>query len=399
MNLDLEFVRSHFPALESGFVFLDNAGGSQTLRNVPELIEDYLLNCNVQHGATYAVSEEAATHLKHAQAAMAVFMNSSRVEEIVFGSSATMLTRLLAEAMASRFEEGDEIIVCRHDHEANIGPWVAMEKHGVEVRWWKHNPDTWRLEPDDLRGLLTERTRFIAFNHVSNILGTINPVTELTDIAHDAGVRVCVDGVAWASHRRMDMQALRPDFYIWSTYKVFGPHCAIMYGDYDALLDLDNVNHYVIPRDSIPNKLQPGNPNYELAWGCTAIRDYIEGLARRHDVIEPFDLIAAYEQQLADRLLTFLAGKPGVKVFGAPSSGSAERVSTISFVVVGRDSKAIVEAVDPHGIGIRYGHFYSVRLIEDLGLAPQNGVVRVSMIHYNTEAEVDRLIQVLDTIL
>ena len=399
MSLDLEFVRSHFPALESGFVYLDNAGGSQTLRNVPELIEGYLLNCNVQHGASYAVSEEAAAHLKHAEAAMAVFMNASRMEEIVFGPSTTILLRLLAQSMAGQFREGDDIIVSRVDHEANIGPWEWLERLGVNIRWWNVNRDTWRLEPHDLKALLSDRTRFVAFTHLSNILGTVNPLAELTDIAHDAGARVCVDGVAWAAHRRINMQELDADFYVWSTYKVFGPHYAVMYGKYDALLGLDNVNHRFIGEDDVPYKLQPAGANYELAWGCTAIRDYFEEVARRHDVIEPFDLVSVHEQGLAQKLLDFLGNKEGVRILGSSSHAREDRVPTISFVVGDRDSKEIVDAVDPWGIGIRYGHFYAQRLIEDLGLTPQNGVVRVSMVHYNTEDEVDRLIAALDPVL
>jgi len=406
---DLDFVRAQFPALAGGWVFLDNAGGSQILGRVVDRITDYLKTSNVQLGASYAVSQRAGERMQEAQRRTAELVNAERPEEVVMGPTSTLLVQLLARAMAHQFTPGDEVVVTRADHESNIGAWVGLASIGVIPRFWEVNPDTGALELDDLGRVMSTRTKLVAFTHASNILGTINPVAAITRFVHDRGAKVCVDGVAYAPHRAVDVRAWDVDYYVLSLYKVYGPHHALLYGKYAHLLELANLYHYFIANDRIPYKLQPGNPNYELSYGAIGIADYLvelgartgasAGASPRARIEAAFAAIADHEEALADRLLSYLTTKPRVRVIGATTADRAVRVPTISFVADDVDSQTIVRHIDTLQIGIRFGDFHSRRLVEHLDLARHNGVVRVSMVHYNTVAEIDRLIRGLDEVL
>ncbi|MCQ0988242.1 cysteine desulfurase-like protein [Jiella marina] len=402
MALDLDFVRSQFPALAGEWAFMDNAGGSQTLARVAERVSDYLLTSNVQTGASYAPSLKSTERVREARKAYAHYMNADP-SEIVMGASTTALLRYLSEAMVGRLQPGDEIIVTNVDHEANIGPWLKHEARGVVVKFWRCNPETFELELDGLKSLISERTKLVCVTHASNILGTINPIPEIAEIVHAAGAELCVDGVAYAPHRALDMQTLGADYYVFSSYKVFGPHFAVMWGRKDKLRELDNIYHFFFSKDSVPHKLEPGNINYECAYGAIGAVDYVEELGRKAGAGEGraaieagFADIAEQERAITARLMDFLESRNSVRIIGRRSSAIEDRVATVSFTVEDRGSKAVVEAVDPAKVGIRHGHFYAYRLIDDLGLMDRNGVVRVSMVHYNTLEEVDRLIAALE---
>ncbi len=407
--LDLAFVRSQFPALAGDWVFLDNAGGSQILGRVVDRISDYLKTSNVQLGASYAISQRAGERLQEAQRRTAEFVNALRPEEVVMGPTSTLLVQLLARAMAHQFTPGDEVVVTRADHESNIGAWVRLESIGVIPRFWELNPETQTLDLDDLGRVMSKRTKLVAFTHASNIFGTIHPVAEITRFVHERGAKVCVDGVAYAPHRAVDVRAWDVDYYVLSLYKVYGPHHALLYGKYAHLLELENLYHYFIANDRIPYKLQPGNPNYELSYGAIGIADYLAELgvrtgakadaSPRAQMEQAFAAIADHEEVLADRLLNYLSTKPKVRVIGATTAAKAVRVPTISFVVDGLDSETIVRHIDTLQIGIRFGDFHSRRLIEHLDLSRHHGAVRVSMVHYNTVEEIDRLIQGLDEVM
>ena len=407
--LDLAFVRAQFPALEGDWVFLDNAGGSQILGRVVDRISDYLKTTNVQLGASYAISQRAGERQQEAQRRTAELVNAERPEEVVMGPTSTLLVQLLARAMARQFSPGDEVVVTRADHESNIGAWVRLQSIGVVPRFWELNPDTQTLELDDLGRVMSPRTRLVAFTHASNIFGTIHPVAEITRFVHERGAKVCVDGVAYAPHRAVDVRAWDVDYYVLSLYKVYGPHHALLYGKYAHLLELENLYHYFIANDRIPYKLQPGNPNYELSYGAIGIAEYLAELGARSGALpgaspraqmeSAFAAIADHEETLADRMLGYLATKRGVRVIGATTADKTVRVPTISFVVDDLDSETIVRHIDTLQIGIRFGDFHSRRLVEHLGLSRHHGAVRVSMVHYNTVEEIDRLIQGLDEVL
>ncbi|EWY42087.1 aminotransferase [Skermanella stibiiresistens SB22] len=402
--LDLDFVRSQFPALNGDWVFFDNAGGSQTLRTVADRISDYLLTSNVQLGASYSVSQRSGERVRDAHAVIAEFIGASRPEEVVMGPSTTALMYTLSAALAEQIDAGDEIIVTDCDHEANIGPWLKLKERGAAIKVWATNPETLELDLADLDALMTPRTKLVCFTHASNILGTINPVAEITRFVHERGARVVVDAVALAPHRAAEVTEWDVDFYVFSFYKVYGPHHAVLYGKYDQLLALPSLNHFFIGRTVVPYKLQQGNVNYELSVGCTAIADYLVELGtrtgtqsgRRTQILAGFDAIAQQEEILAERLLAYLRGRDDVAIIGHTHGDRAKRVPTISFVARGRQSDDIVTKVDASNIGIRFGDFYARRLIERLDLTSRKGVIRVSMVHYNTVDEVDRLVQALD---
>ena len=399
--LDLDFVRSQFPALGSGgWAFFDNAGGSQVLRSVAERVADYLLTTSVQTGASYAVSQQATARQQEARAKIARFIGATRPEEVVLGPSTTVLMRFLATAMASQLKPGDEIVLTDFDHESNIGPWLMLKERGVVFRTWSIEPETFDIDLADLEKLMSPRTRLVCVTHCSNILGVINPIAEIAAIVHAHGAKLCVDAVAYAPHRAVDVEASGADYYVFSFYKVYGPHFAVLWGRYEHLLELDGLYHYFYGRDKVPMKLEPGNINYELAWGCTGIVDYFDelggGTGDRAAIMRAFEAVAAHEEALSQRLLGWLRGQNGIRVIGSARADRATRVPTIAFKIEGHDSADLVRALDPHRIGIRYGDFHSRRLLERLGLADGNGVVRVSMVHYNTIEEVDRLIAALD---
>jgi selenocysteine lyase/cysteine desulfurase len=431
--LDLSFARAAFPALAGETVFMDNAGGSLTLGSVADRIRDYLLTTDVQLGASYGVSVAASERYASARDRFADYVNAEASEEIVFGASTTMLLRSVAEAMRPLIEPGDEIVVTNVDHEANIGCWLGLEAVGARIRFWERNHDTGALELDDLDALLGERTRLVCVGHVSNVLGAIHPIRAVARRARAVGAWSCVDGVAYAPHRAVDVRALEVDFYAFSLYKVYGPHHALLYARREPFLQLANLNHFFYDRNSIPHKLEPGNANYELSWGAAGVVDYLEALGARSGWAsqggagassEPsrggglgadtevsdalpgaaarmaaWAAIAAHEEALAERLLAFLRGREDVRIIGPSTADRTLRVPTISFAHHARSSSEIVSAVDRHGIGIRYGHFYAHRLVEDLGLMDQDGVVRVSLVHYNTLDEVERLVGVLEEVL
>ena len=403
MTLDLAFVRSQFPALAGGFAFFDNAGGSQVLRSVAERVADYLLTTSVQTGASYDLSRQASERLAEARAKAARLVNAARPEEVVFGPSTTVLMRFLATAMARQFEPGDEIVVTVFDHESNIGPWLTLEDRGVVFKVWSIDRDSFAVDLAELDRLMTPRTKLVCVTHASNILGAVMPVADIARLVHARGAKLCVDGVAYAPHRAVDVAALAVDYYVFSFYKTYGPHFAMLYGHYENLLALDGLYHYFYGRDRVPMKLEPGNTNYELAWGCGGIVDYLDGLGGgtgdRAAIDRAFDGIARHEEAIGERLLSYLRGRNDVRIVGPRTADRAVRVPTISFKAEGRDSGAIVREVDKAGIGIRFGDFHSRRLVEHLGLAEGEGVVRVSMVHYNTLEEVDRLVAALDRAL
>ena len=338
-----------------------------------------------------------------ARAKIARLLGAERPEEIVLGPSTTVLAQFLSRAMEGSLKPGDEIVVTNFDHESNIGPWRALEKRGIVIKEWSIDRDSYEIDLDELDRLLTDRTRLVAVTHASNILGTINPIKEIARRVHERGAEIVVDAVAYAPHRAVNVPNLDVDYYIFSFYKTYGPHFAVMYGKYEKLLELDGLYHYFYGREKVPMKLEPGNTNYELAWGSAGIVDYIDALGGstgdRAAIDRAFDKIASHETLLGEKLLAYLRDRNDVRVVGRRDSAMERRVPTIAFKVEGRDSAEIVRSTEADRIGIRFGDFHSRRLIEHLGLAEGNGVVRVSMVHYNTPEEVDRLIESLDRAL
>jgi cysteine desulfurase family protein (TIGR01976 family) len=404
----LEHVRSRFPALGSSWALFDNAGGSVPLGSVVDRAAAYMRGHAVQLGATYELSARAGAEVAEGHRAAERLVGAAR-GEVVLGASTTANLRLLARALRPLWNAGDEVVVTNLDHEANVGPWRALEREGIVVREWRFRPDTHALDAGDLEPLLGPRTKLVAFTHCANVVGSIHDAAAIVRRVHAAGALACVDGVAFAPHRLVDVAAIGADFYAVSLYKTYGPHLALLHGRHERLLEARSQNHFFFGEDELPYKLEPGGVPHELAASLPAVPEYLLDLEsrlpgggageERDRLARVFDAIASHEAALVEPLLAFLRGRRGVRIVGEPTADPARRVPTVAFTVDGRDASEVPAALDAAGVAIRYGHFYAHRAIEAMGLLARNGVVRVSMVHYNTPAEVGRLLEALDKTL
>ena len=407
-NLDVAFCRSQFPALDGGWVYLENAGGTLVPRQVIGRVTDYMTTCQVQPGAGYAPSARAAGRIAEGRAVLAALINAEP-QEIVVGPSTTSNVYVLSHALRPLLAPGDEIIVTNQDHEANNGAWRQLETRGVVVREWRMNGDTDDLEIEDLEALLTDKTKLVCFNHCSNIVGLIHDVKAIVAKIHEAGALACVDGVAFAPHRRVDVKALDVDFYLYSPYKVFGPHMGVLYGKRELLSLLASQSHYFLPQDDFQRRLCPGGLNYELTAAAAGIGEYFEQVHEQHfpranvdtqeRLNQVFGLFARHEGALSRAIEGFLTSKPSVRLTGRGGAARRERVGVFAFTVNGRDSREVAEALRARQIGIHADDFYAARCIDALGLREQGGVVRASLAHYNDAADVERLLGHLDETL
>ena len=398
------WVRSRFPALATEWALFDNAGGSVPLAGVVSRVHDHMLRLGVQLGASYPHSVEATERVAGGHRAAECLLNAPE-GTVVLGPSTTANLRTLAHALGATFATGDEIVVTNLDHESNIGAWRMLESRGIVVREWRLRADTQRLHVEDLDAVLNSRTRLVAFTHCANIVGSIHDAKQVIDRVHAAGALACVDGVAYAPHRLVDVQALGADFYVVSLYKVFGPHLGMMYVKAEHLARVKSQNHFFLGDVATPYKLEPGGVPHELASALPAIPEHLLELdARlpgggagdeRTRMARAFDAIAAHEAALSEPLLAFLGSRAGVRVLGEPTADPACRVPTVAFAVAGKRASEVPPRIDRARVGIRWGTFYAHRAIEALGLAEQDGVVRVSLAHYNTPSEVTRLIDAL----
>ncbi|KAH6972085.1 pyridoxal phosphate-dependent transferase [Ilyonectria sp. MPI-CAGE-AT-0026] len=391
----VENARAQFPALAKKQIFGDNAGGSQVLGTVAKSISQYLVETNVQLGASYKTSTQSTRIFDDAYKAAAKYVNAS-VEEIVIGASTTQVLRNLAAAL--KLQPGDEVILSEADHESNIDPWLHRAAlAGAIVKWWtpvdRKNP---KLDPDALRNLMTSKTRLVACTHASNILGSIQDIRAIANVVHEVpGALLCVDGVAYAPHRAIDVEEIGADFYAFSWYKVYGPHISLLYGSRAAQAQLESLGHYFNPSGSLMDKLELAAASYELTQSIIPLVAYFG-----EDVKQTWAAIAEHEEKLQKRLIDYLVLRPDITIYGETSTKSSARVPTVSFQVQGRSSQSVVEAVEAiSDVGIRWGHFFSKRLVEKILGLDDDGVVRVSLVHYNTVEEVDQIVQALEKVL
>ncbi|TVY15968.1 Nonribosomal peptide synthetase fmpE [Lachnellula arida] len=381
-SFDIASARESFPALQQSQVFFDNAGGSQTLGTVIDSICNYLSKTNVQLGASYAVGQKSTALYSAGFEAAAKYINASP-DNIVLGSSTTQLLRNLSSAL--EFPEGSEVVISSIDHEANIASWVDLAKRrNLVIKWWtpktKESP---KLLASDLPELLSSKTVLVTCTHASNILGTIHDIRAIADAVHTIpGALLCVDAVAYAPHRQIDVKALGVDFYAFSWYKVYGPHISMLYASEHGLQATASLGHFFNASRTLDNKLGLAGANYELTSSIPSVLSYFGSIPS-----EKWAAIEKHEGQLQGTLLGYLNARPDVTICGEKDADTKKRVSTISFVVKEKKSKDVVEKVDELSkgeMGIRWGGFYSNRLVNEvLGLG-NDGVVRVSMVHYNT---------------
>ncbi|KAK0668554.1 putative cysteine desulfurase [Cercophora samala] len=370
----MDNVRASFPALSGDHVFFDNAAGTQVLRSVADRVRDYLLTPNLVNDGYQAAAN---------------FINASP-DEIVFGSSATQLLRNLSHALS--FSPGDEIVLCPLDHESNIAPWIALAaRQTLQIKWWHpHLPTPSSTNPTlDFSSPppISPLTRLLCLTHTTNILGTIHPIKLLSAQIRSLNPRtlLCVDGVAYAPHRQIDVQDLGVDFYVFSWYKLFGPRISQLYASPRARSQLQPMGHFFNPAESLDDKVGlAGGWCQELIYGIPAVVEYLT---------PRWDRIVDQEERLQSALLGCLGEwREEVLVYGEWGGGAGARVPTVSFRVKGWKSRDVVEAVERETDGkvkMRWGTFYSVRLAKEvLGLDDEDGVVRVSLVHYNTVKEV-----------
>lgn len=407
-GLDLEFVRAQFPAFSEssleGFAHFENAGGSYACRHTIEWLDRFYRQTKVQPYHVFPPSRTAGEQMDAAKARMAAWLNVG-ADELHFGPSTSQNTYVIAQALRRLLQPGDEIIVTNQDHEANIGAWRRLENDGLIVREWQVDPHTAELKATDLESLLGPRTRVVAFTHCSNVVGSINPVRELTDMVHRAGARAIVDGVSFCPHGMPDIGTLGADLYVFSLYKVYGPHLGAMYMRRDLNAELPNQGHF-FNADKAAARFTPAGPDHAQIASVNGLMDYMEALAHRHGFGDgPVQaraaavrkLIRDHETALLQPLLDYLAKRPGIRMIGRDRA--AQRAPTVAFTVDGHRSAELARRLAEFKLGVGAGHFYAYRLIEALGIDTDDGVVRASFVHYTSEREVNRLMEALDSLL
>lgn len=410
MSLDLSLVRSHFPSLQRPLIFLDNPGGTQIADTALQRIQQYLLQCNANHGGAFPTSVESDAILEEAHQAMADFYSAASAQEIVFGPNMTSLTLHISRSIARTWKRGDCIVVTRLDHDANVTPWVlAAEDRGCRVLWVDFHPEDGTLDLDSYRAALEHSPRLVAIGYASNALGTINPVRKLIRWAHEAGAWVYVDAVQYAPHGLIDVQDLDCDFLVASSYKFFGPHQGILYGKYELLERLFPYKVRPAPSEP-PGKFETGTQNHEAIAGVLGALEYLIWLGREFGAEREEDLrdrgyqgralelkkgmqvIRGYEYELSRALLESLQEIPGLRLYGLSDPRRLEeRVPTFAFRLGDLHPRYVAEQLAARGIAVWDGNYYAINVTERLGLEDSGGMVRVGAVHYNTLEEIDRL--------
>lgn len=408
-DLDPGWIRAQFPALTQEVngqpvVFFDGPGGTQVPRGVIEAISHYLIHSNANAHGAFVTSAQTDALITAARQAIADFLGCEG-DEVVFGANMTTLAFSFSRAIARELQPGDEIIVTKLDHYANVSPWKALEEQGIVVHAIDIQVTDCTLNLTDLERLLNSRTRLVAVGYASNAVGTINDVARVTQLAHAAGAMVFVDAVHYAPHGVIDVRALDCDFLACSAYKFFGPHIGILYGKRQHLTRLRPYKVQPAPDDG-PSRWETGTQNYESMAGLIAAIDYLaaighqvapDGKNRRAALISGMEAIQTYEQQLSQRLIPGLLEIPGITVYGITDRDRfAWRTPTVGVRVRGYSPQLVARALGDRGIFTWNGNFYAPGLTEALGIEASGGLLRIGLVHYNTLAEIDFLLNQLD---
>jgi cysteine desulfurase family protein (TIGR01976 family) len=426
--LDIPWVRAQFPALAQTVnghpaAFLDGPGGTQVPQRVIDAISGYLGRDNANTGGAYATSRNTDAMLAEARAAMADFLNCG-ADEIVFGPNMTTLTYAMSRAIGRDLGPGDEILVTRLDHDANVSPWLALEEKGVTIRWAEIHEESCTLDLADLASKINDRTKVVAVGYASNAVGTINPVKAIIRLAHAAGALAYIDAVHYGPHGLIDVAALDCDFLVCSTYKFFGPHMGVLFGKREHLQRLRPYKVRPLT-DAIPNRWEWGTLNHECIAGITACIDYIADIGRRKiptsrkerekwgtlvqagirraAIVAGFEAIHQYEHALMERLIAGLAKIPAIKIYGITDPARfAERCPTLALRVINQTAEqsplALAAKLGEQGFFTWDGNYYALNLTERLDVEKSGGFLRIGLVHYNTVEEVDRLLAALGDI-
>ncbi len=394
-GFDVTAVRAQFPALAEGLAHFDGPGGTQLPTPVIEAMTASMRSAVSNRGGPFASSIRAGETVQAAREAVADLVGGDAAG-VVLGANMTTVTYILSGALAKTWRAGDEVVLSRLDHDANVRPWVqAARRAGATVRWADVEPDRCELPVEAVASQLSERTRLVALTGASNAVGTRPDVAAIAKAAHDAGARVYVDGVHLTPHAPVDVASLGADFYALSAYKFCGPHIGAVVADPAELAEL-RPDKLEPASDAVPNRFEQGTPSFALLAGVAAAVDYLADLvpstgSRRQRALGSMAAVEDYEQQLFARLVAGLAAVDGLRLYGAP----AARTPTLAFRLAGRHPREVGATLGAQGFCVWDGHYYALELVRRLGLAETGGMVRVGLSPYNTAAEVDALVAAL----
>jgi cysteine desulfurase family protein (TIGR01976 family) len=410
MTFPIDAVRAQFPSLattDEGLrrIYLDNAAGTQVPRQTIDRIVDFFHRFNSNTGVFNPTSVAVDALYDEAVQAMADFLGTPDSGEVLIGANMTTLTYQLSRSLGHQFAPGDEIIISRMEHEGNVSPWLQMaEDNDLVVKWLEFDRDTWRVEPELLAPLLTERTRLMALNYASNLTGGVNDVKALTKMAQDAGAMVYVDAVQYASHRLIDVKDLNCDFLACSPYKFYGPHLGVVYGKRERL---ESLHAYKLrcASEELPFRFSLGTPAFELIAGLMGTLDYFQWLAgevgvsgdRRQLFQGAYAAMGDHEDAMSEALLAGLTAIPGLTMQGARTL--THRVATFSFTHEKHPASAVARELSAAGVYCHWGDNYAFEVARALALDPHEGVLRLGVGHYNTLGEINEALSAIEGVL
>lgn len=402
MTLDLKFIRSQFPAFTEptleGWAFFENAGGSYPCNQVISRLTDFYMKNKVQVYYPYPASTLAGKLMDASYKRMADYLNVDETE-IHFGPSTTQNVYVLANAMRSMWNNGDEIIVSCQDHEANAGAWRRLAKQGINIIEWHVNKKTGLLSLEDLENLFTDKTKMVAYPHCSNVIGHVNPVKEISQLVGKQGALSVVDGVGYAPHGFPDLKNLGADIYLFSLYKTFGPHLGLIYVNKDLIVKLENQSHF-FKEGVTRSMITPAGPDHAQIAAANGILDYFDAVYEHHFSAEVSPsqkgkainkLFQEYETTLLEKLLEFLKSRDDIKIVGPEISKN--RAPIVSIIPVNKNIKKVYASLIKHKLMLGIGNFYAVRPLMDMDIPTQPGVIRISFLHYTSMEEIDQLIE------
>ena len=407
-SFDIAWVRSHFPSLQTQVngqpaAFLDGPAGTQVPTQVMHAIQGYLMSANANTGGAFLTSQRNDQMISNTRAAMADFFHCEK-DEVVFGQNMTTITFSISRAIARDLKAGDEILLTTLDHDANFSPWKALEEKGVIIRQVDIVESDCTLDMDDLKRKIGPKTKVVAVGYASNSVGTINPVAEITKLAHWAGAMVYIDAVHYGPHGLIDVKAIDCDFLVCSPYKFFGPHMGTLYGKREHL---QRLRPYKVrpATEQVPERWETGTQVQELIAGIGGAVEYLAELGkhcdpavktRREALSAAYAATVAYESRLIARLIDGLQNIPGLHIYGITDPKQFDRrCSTLSLRIGNHNPTAIATYLGERGIFTWDGNYYALNLSERLGVESQGGMLRIGLVHYNTMEEVERLLAAL----
>ncbi len=407
-QLDIDFARSQFPAFNDplckDWSFFENAGGSYVPNHVIKKLNEFMTSTKVQPYAEYPMSKIAGDNMDKATEFFAKMINAKN-KEIIIGGSTSINLYVLSNALKYSLIPGDEVIVTNQDHEANISPWRRLSEVGAIIKEWKINPTTAELEINDFKNLLSHKTKIVAVTHCSNIVGSINDLKKISQLSHQHNAIVIGDGVSYAPHGFPDVKELEVDFYTFSLYKTYGPHLALLYGKEEILKKLPNQNHQFL-EGSYPYTINPGGPNHEELASLIGIYDYFIDLYSHHFGKDEISirkkikkinyLISDHEKKIANPFLEYISKRNDIRLIGKKSIQNKDRAPTISLVPKNQTSKYLSDFLISKKIATRNDNFYAWRCLKALGIDVNDGLVRISMTHYNSEKDTIQLIDAFE---